>query len=386
MVDVVVAGHICVDLIPTLPDLAGGFSYDPGTLLEVGPVTVSTGGCVPNTGGALHRLGSRVRLVGRVGDDPFGGIVRRSLVANGLDDSIRVIPGESTSYSMILSPPGEDRMFLHFAGANDSFDEDDLADADLSDARIFHFGYPPIMRRMYEDGGENLAGLMARAKRAGLVTSLDMAYPDPATASGGADWPRILERALPEVDIFVPSLEESLLMLDPDFRSSKDEPEGVAGVATDRVSRLGERLLGMGAGIVGIKCGDRGLYLRTGSEDRLRATGLFSDAAAWSDLELWSSVFEVEVVGTAGAGDATVAGFLHALLLGDSPEDAVTAAVASGASSVEAADATSGVRSWKETRRRISDGWRRRAGDPPGEGWSAHDRDGLWTGPRAGSG
>ena len=57
-----------------------------------------------------------------------------------------------------------------------------------------------------------------------------------------------------------------------------------------------------------------------------------------------------------GAGDATVAGFLHAPLLGDSPEDAVTAAVASGASSVEAADATSGVRSWKETRCRISRG------------------------------
>ena len=286
MVDVVAAGHICVHLIPTLPGLSGGFSYDPGMLLEVGPVTVSTGGCVPNTGGALHRLGSRVRLVGRVGDDPFGGIARRSLVANGLDDGIRVVPGEATSYSMILSPPGEDRMFLHFAGANDSFGEDDPAGVDLSDARVLHFGYPPIMLRMYEDGGENLATLMSRAKGAGLVTSLDMAYPDPATASGDADWPHILGRALPEVDIFVPNLEESLLMLDPDFRSSRDGPGGIAGVETSRVSRLGERLLGMGAGIVGIKCGDRGLYLRTGPKDRLRATGLFSDAAAWSDLEL----------------------------------------------------------------------------------------------------
>ncbi len=377
MVDVIVAGHICVDLIPTLPNLPDGFSYAPGTLLEVGPATVSTGGCVPNAGGTLHRLGSRVRLVGRVGDDPFGGIVRRSLAPKGLGGDIRVVPEESTSYSVILSPPGEDRMFLHFAGANDSFGEDDLIGADLSGARMFHFGYPPIMRRMYEDGGENLAGLMARAKRAGLVTSLDMAYPDPATASGGADWPRILGRVLPEVDVFVPSLEESLLMLDPGFRSPEGGPEGTAGAVADRVSRLGERLLGMGAGIVGIKCGDLGLYLRTGSEDRLRASGLFPDAAAWADLELWSSVFEVEVAGTAGAGDATVAGLLHALLRGDSPEDAVTAAVAVGASSVEAPDATSGVKGWEETRRRISDGWRRRT-DPPGSDWSSTDETGMW--------
>lgn len=370
MADVVVAGHICVDLIPTLPPLAGGFSYDPGTLMEVGPVTVSTGGCVPNAGGVLHRLGSRVRLVGRVGDDPFGGIVRRSLAADGLDGGVRVVQGESTSYSIILSPPGGDRMFLHFAGANDSFGEDDLTDAGLAGARLFHFGYPPLMRGMYESGGENLARLLARAKGAGLVTSLDMAYPDPATASGGADWPRILERALPEVDIFVPSLDELRLMLEPGSLPPND------GAAL--VSRLGERLLGMGAGVVGIKCGERGFYLRTGPEERLRETALFPDAAAWSGLELWSSVFEVEVVGTAGAGDATVAGFLHALLNGETPEDAVTAAVATGASSVEAADATSGVRSWKETRRRISSGWRR-AVSPPGRGWSVHDRAGLWT-------
>lgn len=377
MVDVIVAGHICVDLIPTLPELTNGFSYDPGTLLEVGPAAVSTGGCVPNTGGALHRLGSRVRLVGRVGDDPFGGIVRRSLAEEGLDGGIRVVPDGSTSYSVILSPPGGDRMFLHFAGANDSFGEDDLADAGLSGARIFHFGYPPIMRRMYEDGGENLAGLMARAKRAGLVTSLDMAYPDPATASGSADWPRILERTLPEVDVFLPSLEESLLMLDPDSRSSEDGPKRSTGVVADLASRIGKRLLTMGPGIVGIKCGDRGLYLRTGSKERLRATGLFSDAAVWANRELWSSVFEVEAIGTAGAGDATVAGFLQALLRGDSPKDAVTAAVAVGASSVEAPDATSSIKSWKETQRRISDGWRRRV-DPPGRGWSSMDETGVW--------
>lgn len=365
MADVVVAGHVCVDLIPTLPELEDGFSYAPGTLLEVGPATVATGGCAPNTGLALHRLGTPARLVGRVGDDPFGEVVRRGLAAEGLDGGIRSIPGESTSYSVILSPPEEDRMFLHFPGANDSFDRDDITAEVLSDARVFHFGYPPLMRRMHEDGGGNLAALLARARGAGLTTSLDMAYPDPSTRAGKADWPRILGRVLPETDIFMPSLDELLVML----------PTGDA--APDELSRLGGDLIRMGAGVVGIKCGPRGLYLRTAPEGRLREVGVL-DPAAWAGRELWSPSFVVEALGTAGAGDATVAGFLHTLITGATPEETVTAAVATGAMSVEAPDATGGIRSWDEARRRISAGWQRRA-SPPGKGWSPLGETGLWT-------
>lgn len=365
--DVVVAGHVCVDLIPALPRLAEGFRYAPGTLLEVGPATVATGGCVPNTGLALHRLGTPVRLLGLVGDDPFGEVVRRSLAGEGLDDGIRVVPGESTSYSVILSPPDEDRMFLHFAGANDSFEGDDVTAEDLAGARVFHFGYPPIMRRMHEDEGRNLVALLARAKDSGLTTSLDMAYPDPSTSAGKADWRRILGRALPQTDVFIPSLDELRVMLDP----------GATDAGLDGLSRLGEDLVQMGAGVVGIKCGPRGLYLRTAPEDRLRKAGIL-DPVAWADLELWSPSFEVEALGTAGAGDATVAGFLHALVLGAPPDEAGTAAVAAGAMSVEAPDATSGIKSWEEARRRISAGWQRRT-DPPGEGWSPHGATGLWA-------
>ena len=370
MADVVVAGHVCVDLIPALPPLPDGFSYAPGTLLEVGPATVSTGGCVPNTGLALHRLGTRARLIGRVGDDPFGDVVRRNLAEDGLDGAIRTVPDESTSYSVILSPPGEDRMFLHFAGANDSFSANDVTAQALAGARVFHFGYPPIMRRMREDGGENLATLMSRAREAGLATSLDMAYPAPST--GGTGWRRILRRALPEVDIFVPSLDELLLMLGP---AGADRPDSAPPL--NRISRLGEDLIRYGAGIVGIKCGPHGLYLRTAPEDRLRRTGILAPDA-WADRELWSAAFEVEVRGTAGAGDAAIAGLLHALLEGTSPEEAVTAAAAAGAMSVEAPDATSGIKSWVEARRRISAGWSRKAGSP-GEGWSPSDEPGLWT-------
>lgn len=377
MADVVVAGHACVDLIPTLPRLAKGFSYTPGALLEVGPATVSTGGCVPNTGVALHRLGTSVRLVGRVGDDPFGDVVRRILAEDGLDGAIRVVPGESTSYTVILSPPGEDRMFLHFAGANDSFTEKDVTSEALYGARLFHFGYPPVMRRTREDGGENLAAMMSRAKAAGLATSLDMAYPDPATSAGAADWPRILERTLPEVDIFMPSLDELLLLLDPSLHSAKTGVPDPATFPAGEISRLGEDLIRTGAGIVGIKCGPRGLYLRTAPEERLRKIGVL-DPTPWANRELWSAAFEVEAIGTTGAGDATVAGFVHSLLRGDPPEDAITAAVAAGAMSVEAPDAVAGIKSWTEAQQRISAGWKRKT-VPPAKDWSPLADPGLWS-------
>jgi sugar/nucleoside kinase (ribokinase family) len=80
---------------------------------------------------------------------------------------------------------------------------------------------------------------------------------------------------------------------------------------------------------------------------------------AWANVEYWAPCFRVRVIGTTGAGDATIAGFLAALLRGLTPSETITAAVAIGACNVEAADALSGLRSWDETIRRVRAGWER---------------------------
>ncbi len=381
---VIVAGHLCLDLIPTLPSEV---RYTPGTLASIGPMTVSSGGCVPNTGLALHRLGAPVRLLAKVADDPLGKIVRDLLarVSDDLAERLLDAPGEDTSYSVILSPPGEDRMILHHPGPNDTFTAEDLPD-DLGDAlpgaRIFHFGYPPIMRRMYEEGGENLRRVLNRAKRSGLTTSLDTTYP--AAEASEADWVRVFEVTLPETDVFLPSLEEILLMLEPDTRTevARRGPEALSRVPVEIISRIGSRLVALGAAVVGIKCGARGLYLRTAPAERLNDAGpaFLEGRRAWADRELWSSAFEVEVAGTTGAGDAAVAGFLRGLLDDLYPEENATLACAIGASSVEAADATSGIRSWEETRQRVGRDWKRSV-TSPGEGWRQSERPGVWIGP-----
>jgi sugar/nucleoside kinase (ribokinase family) len=65
----------------------------------------------------------------------------------------------------------------------------------------------------------------------------------------------------------------------------------------------------------------------------------------------------VQVVGTTGAGDCAIGGFIAALLRGLGPEATIRTACAVGASNVESADATSAVQSWQATQERIAGGW-----------------------------
>ncbi len=218
----VVAGHICLDIFPGLEHLSpSGFGklFEAGQLLIVGPAAISTGGPVSNTGLALHTLGISMRLMGKVGADIFGHVIREIIksyapdLATGMVVDLHV----NTSYTVILSFPGEDRTFIHHPGANDTYGVEDINYNLVAQADLFHFGYPPVMRRMYSEGGQELAEVFRRAKMTSLthspLTSLDMTFPDPGTPGGQADWRLILKRALPHVDIFLPSLEELLYML-----------------------------------------------------------------------------------------------------------------------------------------------------------------------------
>jgi len=211
----VVAGHICLDIIPRIPGGNVQARLTPGALIEIGAALLSTGGPVSNTGRNLHTLGIDTRLMGKVGDDPFGRIILDLIRAQNpaLVQNMIVVPGEVSSYSIVLSPPDADRSFLHCPGANHTFGADDLDCYVLRDVRLFHFGYPPVMERMYLDDGAELETMFRCAKETGVITSLDMAMPDPQGPSGRVDWRRILKRTLPYVDIFLPSLDELLVML-----------------------------------------------------------------------------------------------------------------------------------------------------------------------------
>jgi len=90
----------------------------------------------------------------------------------------------------------------------------------------------------------------------------------------------------------------------------------------------------------------------------------------------------VEVAGTTGSGDATIAGFLMGLQRRGTLAETLEAAVAVGACSVERVDATSGIPTWEEVQMRLAAGWPQvpvRIGLP---GWSYSAATGTWQAPR----
>jgi sugar/nucleoside kinase (ribokinase family) len=386
-IEAVVAGHICLDVIPDLAHLPAGQLaklLQPGHLVTAGEAVFSTGGPVSNTGLALHRLGISTRLAGKIGADPFGSIVRH-LVGNydpDLAKGLLLDPYAPTSYSIILSAPGVDRIFLHCPGANDSFGSADVSRNLYAKPRLFHFGYPPLMRRMYTRQGEELAEIFRKVKAAGVTTSLDMSFPDPASESGQVDWNAILAKTLPFVDLFMPSFEEILFCLKRGlYEDLLQRTQGhlLEAASPELVSELGELLLALGSKMAVIKLGDRGLYLRCCSLERMESMGRAAPAnpAEWAGCEVRVSCFQVDVVGTTGSGDATIAGFLSALLRGFGPLEAANAAVGVGACNVEAPDALSGLRSWDDTLARIQSGWTHAPLEIHAPGWQCVT-DGIW--------
>ena len=362
----VVAGHICLDVLPEMSHLpAGKFAslFQPGHLISVGEALFATGGPVSNVGLALHKLGIPTRLIAKIGKDPYGDILKQ--IIRGYDhrllDGVQLDNTHPTSYSVIISPPGVDRIFLHCPGVNDNFDSSDINYDLLADADLMHFGYPPIMRQMYQAEGAELVRVFQIAKQTGITTSLDMAFPDPASPGGQVDWRRILSVVLPFVDIFTPSVEEILFMLHESLYQKLllDFDDIISGITPSLVSHLSAELVEMGAKIVLLKLGNLGVHMKSSGIESLKRLGRSTpkNLEDWANQEIFSPCYRVEVVGTTGSGDATIAGFLSGFLRDLSPVETVDASVAVGAFNVEASDALSGLLSWEETINRIANGW-----------------------------
>jgi|GEM_PF-12636 len=387
----IVAGHLCLDIIPQFdPNVFFDFKtqFQPGGLTRVGPAIFSTGGAVSNTGLALHKLGVPVTLVGKIGADYYGQAVQQILLKHGpgLTDGVIVDSAAATSYTIVINPPAIDRLFLHCPGPNDTFNSQDIPLEQVAASDLFHFGYPPMMKRIYQDSGAELTQIFTQVKQTGVTTSLDMCMPDLTGDSGQVDWQAVLRATLPAVDIFLPSLDELLFMLEPDTFERWQATTGVRAMLLENPSlltRLSDQLMEMGAKIILIKLGDCGAYLRTADAERLANLGRAAPAALlpWSNRELWAPCFRVKVIGTTGSGDSTIAGFLSALLRGLTPEQTLTSAVAVGACNVEAADALSGVPAWDDVQERIAAGWDRLFPYQELAGWSWSEADQLWASP-----
>ena len=133
--DVVCLGILIADIfaspIPRLPEA--------GELALVDRYLMSAGGCAVNTAACLRRLGRKVAVIGKTGQDLLGDFVVKDLTRLGIDASgVRRSAIHATSLTYILNVKGQDRRYLHAVGANSDFSLTDVDLSMLSRARLLN--------------------------------------------------------------------------------------------------------------------------------------------------------------------------------------------------------------------------------------------------------
>ena len=274
-----------------------------GELRLVDEIYPDTGGCAANTGVSLTKLGLRVGLIGKVGNDIFGEFIVRDMAAKGLDASgIRRSETVGTSKTMIIPVVGEDRRFIHTFGANADLTYQDVDLELVARAKVLYVGGYVGLPRLDQ---ESLAALFRFAKEQGLRTVLDVIVP---AGRGDCHVDECLAQALPYTDVFLPNDDEGRLLTG----------------AADPIDQA-QSFLDYGCPNVVITMGEQGVLAAT-REQMLRAPS-----------------FQVQVVDPSGAGDAFDAGYIYGLLAGWNLERTLTFASAIGASACTKLGCTPGV-------------------------------------------
>lgn len=362
--DAVIAGYFCVDMVPEFPENLQETSISgilkPGKLIEIGGLDFTLGGVVANTGMAMKKFGRKVVMNGLTGDDLLGKIARERLQKHDLLDGMQITSKAGTAFSIVLAPPGIDRIFLESPGCNQIFDAGFIDFEAVSQSRLFHFGYPPLLRQFYLNNGDRLLTLLSRVQQLGVVTSMDFSLPDRESESGQQDWLAMMERVLPYTDIFVPSLEEALQIMMPEqyekIVSEAGDADIVDRIPIGLIREIGKRIIGCGVQVLMIKAAHRGVYLLTGYSSGLKERGLNLDENDWNCRELWCNAYPADpgkVRNATGAGDTAVAAFLAALLDGNSPETALKYAVLAGRNNLYCRDLYEELDDWQRMDREI---------------------------------
>ncbi len=254
-----------------------------GQLVET--IRMSPAGTAGGTAVVLSRLGATVRSYGAIGTDPVGDTLLALLTREGIDVGGLVRKDAAqTSASVLPVRPNGDRPAWHCIGANGAFALADLPDDALSGITHLHLGGPEFL------GGEAAGELLARARSAGITTSVDILAP------GDPDMLAWIAAALPHTDHLLPNDEQAL---------------GFTGAAT--LADAARALVDAGAACVAVTQGARG--------------ALVADSGGVVEVP----AYPIDVVDTTGCGDAFSAGYLRGLSLGRTPVEAARLGCAAAA-------------------------------------------------------
>ena len=271
---IVVVGSLNMDFVAQVERLPL-----PGETVHGSGFRTIPGGKGGNQACAAARLGGRVRMVGRVGDDAFGEQLLAGLRSVGVDvQGVRVTEATSSGVALILVGARGENQIVVTAGANGCVTTFYVETA-LRDASS---GY---LLLQLETPLEAVAAAAAIGKRRGMTVVLD---PAPACALPAS--------LLASVDILTPNESEALMLL-----GRRD-----ATVSLEDAPAVARALRNLGVGTVILKLGANGAFLSSSS-------GQHHFAAP-----------KVDVVDATAAGDTFNGALAVALAEGKQVADAIT--------------------------------------------------------------
>lgn len=243
----------------------------------------SIGGAESNVALALARLNHPVRWISKLGNDPFGKLILRTLQAENVNVEHVITDSENpTAVFFKEARPLRDPAVYYYRkhSAASHLSIDDFDDQWLLGARHLHMtGITPALSH---DTFLLTEAIMKRARELGLTVSFDPNIRFKLWSKEEAK--EKLLRLLPYSTIFMPG-EDELAFLYPEVESTED--------AIKQIHELGVDL-------IVIKKGEQGSY------------------ASLKGKTIVKPAFKIEhVIDSVGAGDAFCAGLLHELLKGD---------------------------------------------------------------------
>ncbi len=280
-----------------------------GKLRLVEAIGLHGGGCALNSAIASARLGLRVGIGSAIGRDSFGNFLERRLTDEGVDVQTLMRDRKlQTSTTVVLVSKDGERSFLHTLGASAAVTDRIVPDRLLHRYRALHLSALYILPKL---DGAPARRLLIRAKRLGLMTSLDTCW-DPKGRWG------LVKSYLPYVDYYLPSYEEACA----EFKATR--PEQVAAAALQAGVRR----------VVVLKMGAKGCFAMLRNHASLKVPA-----------------FRVRTVDATGAGDSFDAGFLAGVLRGFPLEQALKLGCAAGALSVAGTGGVGLLKSFQQARR-----------------------------------
>ena len=282
---IVVVGSINTDLVTFAERIPSVGETVIGNDFQIHP-----GGKGANQAVAVARLGYPVRMIGRLGNDPFGEQLRAHLISTGVNtDGIATSEGTSGVAVIEVSRKGENSIVVT-PGANAKVSPQDL---ELNLEIIRHAGIVLAQLEIPIDTVEYLSLICARE---GVPFILD---PAPAV--------ELPQAIFKHIQWFTPNQTEAGFFIG----------EGTIGIKNPAPAEIAMLLLGNGCRGVILKMGEQGVYV-----------------ASQDGIEQSLPAFPVKAVDTTAAGDAFNGGFATALMLGKNPIESAQFGTAVAAISV----------------------------------------------------